>query len=180
MIPVDFDTIAVEELPQARRIARWMKAHHPTSSILDIGCGPGLYVEEMRKLGLCAFGVDSDERLVESIYLWRVDITKEPTATFDVALSLEVGEHIPEDQATHYIGFIAATGAHALYFSAAAEWQTGPGHINLKPKSYWSGLLNRVGFILDIRATDEFLMFMEGEPMRMGWLMNNGMVFHRG
>jgi hypothetical protein len=178
--PVDFDRIAVEELPQARRIAEWMSAWHSKASILDVGCGPGLYVEEMRKRGLEAFGVDSDERLVESEWLKRIDITmvRYDTPIYNVALSLEVGEHIPAGEADLYVEHLADTGATILYFSAARPGQGGEGHINCQPKAYWVKRLHYAGFWLDPDTTDEWLGFMRSGP-HMGWLTQNGLVFRR-
>ena len=181
--PCDFDRIAVEEAPQARRIALWMSMYHLKARILDVGCGPGLYVNEMRKVGLDAFGVDGDERLVEGPYLRRLDITGPDVfwgdhGGFDVVLSLEVGEHIPRSDADLYVDFLVGTHPDIIYFSAARPGQGGHGHINTQPKAYWVEKLHRAGFWLNPDATETFVTWLvQGE--HMGWLRNNFMLFRR-
>jgi SAM-dependent methyltransferase len=176
---LDWGAIEREERPQARRIADWLALNHPNKRIIDVGCGPGLYVDEMRAVGLDAYGVDSDPRLISNDWLRRTDITKAlPSTSFNIVLSLEVGEHIPEDLAERYVHFIAATSADVLYFSAAAPWQTGVGHINLQPKSYWAMRLARRGFYFHHEETERWLEFMR-DGYHMGWLTQNGMVFYR-
>jgi len=175
-----WERIKREELPQAKRLADWIATKHPRALVLDIGCGPGLYVEEMRARGVAAWGVDNDSRLVESDYLQRVDIVNERHVVQlqQVAISLEVGEHIPAEDADAYVNFIGGTGADTLYFSAARPGQGGDGHINCQPKSYWIEKLHRVGFWLDIDATEEWLGFMR-LGYHLGWITQNGMIFRR-
>jgi hypothetical protein len=161
-----------------------MKAWHPKAKILDVGCGPGIYVEAMHFAGLDAHGVDSDPRLVEGPWLHRLDIVDagERRSTFgpaNVALSLEVGEHIPAKDAGAYVNFIAGTRCSIVYFSAARPGQGGHGHINCQPKSYWVERFHRIGFWLDPDATAEWVGWI-GRGYHLGWLTQNGMVFRRG
>ncbi len=189
--PCDFDRISWEELPQAQRLALWMKDHHPAARILDVGCGPGLYVREMRALGLQAWGVDNDPRLpdfTDEGYLWRADVTEAYTkylsdapCHFDVIISLEVGEHIPSHLHDAYFQYILTAfgnlDAGTLYFSAARPGQGGHGHISCRPKAYWVEKFF-TGFWLDPDATDKWLGFIRS-GYHLGWLTQNGMVFKR-
>ncbi|MGA7119340.1 MAG: methyltransferase domain-containing protein [Polyangiaceae bacterium] len=186
IVPCDFDTITREETPQAIRVAEYLRYQHPNSRILDVGCGPGIYVQAMRQLGLDAYGIDSDARLPKSPEFLQADITnfmrfslKEPFSTeFQVVLSLEVGEHMPEDYADDYILSIQFSAAKIVYFSAARPGQGGHGHINCQPKAYWVKKFHHRGYWLDPDATSDFMKFM-GEGYHMGWLTQNGMVFRQ-
>jgi SAM-dependent methyltransferase len=182
----------LEETPQAIRIAEWMRLKHKDASILDVGCGPGIYVKAMRDAGLNAFGVDNDERLVEGAFLKRIDVTtyfrgvpqtvKSPLfGDCSVILSLEVGEHLPSEKADDYVDFIRGSweATEIIYFSAARPGQGGEGHINCQPKAYWVSKFHDAGYWLDPDATDEWLNWMRG-GYHMGWLTQNGMVFRRG
>lgn len=179
--PCDWETIEREERPQAVRIAEYLARKHPGASVLDVGCGPGLYVEEMLKVGISAYGVDNDPRLVENDNFARWDITSsDPLRVSEIVLSLEVGEHIPAEKADAYVSFIANTiGVEIVYFSAARPGQGGIGHINCQPKAYWVKLFHEAGFWLDPDATDEWISWMRQGPY-MGWLLQNGMVFRNG
>lgn len=181
--PCDFDEIIREETPQAVRVANWLALKHPLKHIIDVGCGPGIYVTAMRDVGLDAYGIDNDERLPDKPWFQRVDLTSGGNPTnvgdrFDVALSLEVGEHIPESMADRYVWALGQTGADTLYFSAARPGQGGHGHVNCQPKAYWVEKLHRAGFWLDPDATDRWIAFLRS-GYHMGWLTNNGLIFKR-
>jgi len=170
-----FDRIRREEMPQAKRIAEWMRAHYRKESIYDVGCGPGIYVEEMRRAGLNAEGCDNSPDLPDEWWLHKIDVTAMlPTRSADIVLSLEVGEHIPIAKC-YYIDYLATLDAHTIYFSAAAPGQGGEGHINCQPKSYWLKLFGQHGYYYDPEATKEWLDFMAAGD-HMGWLLQNGMV----
>jgi SAM-dependent methyltransferase len=177
----DFDRIILEETPQAIRIAEWFRLHHKDRPILDVGCGPGIYVEAMRDTGLIAFGVDNDPRLVETEFLFRDDVADPQTLTIDadIVLSLEVGEHIPAEKANAYISFIADVDPEIIYFSAARPGQGGEGHINLQAKAYWVEKFYAAGYWLDPDATDAWLDWIRG-GYHLGWLTQNGLIFKRG
>lgn len=178
--PVDFDRIAHEEMPQAVRIAEFFEAHAPKPYfVLDIGCGPGIYVDAINVKG-SAWGIDNDDRIPKRPEFIKMDVTGPVAAPVqgNIVLSLEVGEHIPEENAREYIGFIRATGADVVYFSAAAPGQGGEGHINCQPKSYWAEKFCHAGFYYDHGETVRWLQFMS-QGYHMGWLIQNGQVFRR-
>lgn len=181
IVPCDFDRIASEELPQAHRIAQYFAEKYPGARVLDVGCGPGIYVTEMRKVGLQAFGVDNDSRMPKGEWFRSADLTKPyafpPIGNFDVILSLEVGEHLPEESANDYVWILTTkVRADTIYFSAARSGQGGEGHINCRPKAYWVEKFHAMGFWLDPDATDEWLGWMRN-GYHLGWLTQNGMVF---
>ena len=179
---IDFNRISEEELPQAKRIAEYFKTHLKSwDVVIDVGCGPGIYVHainEARDTGRC-YGVDNNEQMPSHLDLNKVDVTGISTWPASVVLSLEVGEHISMNDADAYISFIRRTGAHTVYFSAAAPGQGGEGHINCQPKVYWCEKFFRAGFYYDPDERNHWLKFMS-EGYHMGWLMQNGMVFRRG
>jgi SAM-dependent methyltransferase len=188
----DFDRIVAEERPQAKRIAEYLRDLPHTrgdNRILDVGCGPGIYVEELRAVGFDAYGIDNDDRLVESQCLRRGDITKLTVFAdtglvdpFHIALCLEVGEHLQPEDAMRLVEVIMLSDAKTVYFSAARPGQGGEGHINCQPKSYWSFRFHDAGFYLNPEATEAFLTYMR-KGYHMGWLahpqLGNGMVFER-
>ena len=179
---IDFDRIRSEEGPQAERLAVWFETYHKGETILDVGCGPGIYVEAMRARGLSAFGIDNDERLVECDSLKRFDIISDGgvycTGHPDVVLSLEVGGHIPAEHAGDYVDFIAETKAAAIYFSAARPGQGGDGHVNLQIKAYWLRLFCERGYYFHPEATEAFLTYLRQGP-HMGWAVQIAMILER-
>lgn len=178
--PCNYEGILDEETEQARRIAFYLQ-HRPTPGrILDVGCGPGNYVAELRKAGLEAYGIDIDPRCEQAAHCRRLDVTtyRGPFTPFPFVLSLEVGEHIPEEKSWAYVAFIAACEPEAVLFSAARPGQGGDGHINCQPKSYWAHRFERLGYVYEPIVTAGFKAYL-GCGYHLGWLMQNVMFFHR-
>lgn len=179
--PCNFEGIENEEQPQAERIAQFLFNCDSEQSVLDVGCGPGTYVREMRKLGMKAYGVDIDIRCLKTPHCEVVDIVNPPFLSIyepDTVISLEVGEHIPAKDSWNYISYISYQGPKMVIFSAAAPGQGGDGHINCQNKSYWACRFERFGYTYDGKATEEFLQYLIAGP-HMGWLRNNVMIFYR-
>lgn len=145
--------------------------------VLDVGCGPGIYVDALRKLSnvLIADGVDKDFRCPHA----KVDIFssefQDYLGKYDVCLCLEVGEHLPAEHADYFVELLTKV-APLVIFSAAQPDQNGFGHINCQPKSFWISRFLQNNFILDERGTQQLIDFMRQGP-HMGWFVNNAMVF---
>lgn len=74
-------------------------------TILDVGCGLGMYVQAMRRFSQDVYGVDIDEQKVAeasqslpNIRVAPAEILPFPDAFFDVVLSHEVIEHVTDDR----------------------------------------------------------------------------------
>lgn len=123
------------------------------SSILDVGCGLGNWIEVAKKIsGAEIKGVDGDyvdRRLlkIEENEFVECDLTKpfDLNKKFDLAICLEVAEHLPEASAE---GFIKSITNHSdvIMFSAALPGQGGQHHINEQWPSYWQDHFNNCGF----------------------------------
>ena len=83
-------------------LARMLKQNNITS-VTDLGCGTGSYVEMISELGIKAQGFDGnpDTKTLDSsggLCVGPVDLTKERFwNTTDAVISIEVGEHIPAE-----------------------------------------------------------------------------------
>lgn len=110
---------------------------HPSTAI-DVGCGEGWFVAELDRAGVSAIGVDGS---------WvagcvHVDLTAPPfpdLGPFDLALCLEVAEHVDESQADTLVGWLCDL-APIVVFSAAVPGQGGVGHCNEQPPGFWRDL----------------------------------------
>lgn len=127
----------------------WLKAE----SVADFGCGRGAWLAEWQAAGVedvCGLDgdyVDRTQLAIPEIAFRPVDLTKPQDLgrRFDLAQSLEVGEHLPENAAET---LVASMCAHAdrIVFSAAVRGQGGEFHVNEQPLAYWQGLFAAHGY----------------------------------
>ena len=122
-------------------------------SIIDIGCGLGNWIEVAKKMGVEeVVGVDGsyvnrtllkidDKEFIEK------DLTKpfDLNTKFDLAICLEVAEHLPETSSDTLIQSIVAH-TDVVMFSAAIPGQGGQNHINEQWPTYWQELFQKYDY----------------------------------
>ncbi|HEV2697822.1 MAG TPA: class I SAM-dependent methyltransferase [Terriglobales bacterium] len=122
-------------------------------SIVDIGCGTGHWLAEARDLGVSdVLGLDGEWALKVRLQIPRDkflahDLTKPLNLNrkFDLALSLEVAEHLPVSRARDFVQMICGA-ADKVLFSAAIPGQGGRNHVNEQWPQYWADLFAQFGF----------------------------------
>jgi Methyltransferase domain len=120
-------------------------------SLLDVGCGPGMWVSAAAKAGLTdVWGIDGNvpaQPLSPSVQFKSVNLTTAWNLgrRFDLAICLEVAEHLPEEFASHLVESLCSH-ADAVYFSAAIPGQPGQHHVNCQWPDYWQTLFNKFGY----------------------------------
>lgn len=127
------------------------------ASVLDVGCGLGMWASVFKELGVEVVhgmdgqGVPRDKLLIPAADFVAVDLSRplETRRTYDLVVSLEVGEHLPESSARTFVATLTALGP-VILFSAAIPQQRGAHHVNEQWPAYWAGLFAERGY----RAVD--------------------------
>lgn len=175
--PIDFERIILEETEPARALARYILQAWAPSSVLDVGCGPGIYAEAIQNLAshpIVVRGVDSDPRAPAWVVPTDITVAHAP-GVFDLVLCLEVLEHIPALRSRRALRYLIGAQPSTLLFSAAIPGQGGEGHVHLQPRSYWVRRFHTHGYYLDIDRTEAMLAHIRTGP-HMGWFTQNAMV----
>ena len=150
------------------------------SSVVDVGCGVGGWLQVFDRLGVKDYlGVDGDyiprDKLKVAAERFRAaDLTALPDLgrRFDLACSLEVGEHLPEEFAAQFVsGLVAA--APVILFSAAIPLQGGTSHVNEQWPTYWANLFASHGYV----AVDCVRPAMFDNEKIEWWYRQNMLVF---
>jgi glycosyltransferase involved in cell wall biosynthesis len=176
---INYYQIESEEGPFAKRLAEWIANTLNPVTALDIGCGPGIYVNALRDHGIDAAGIDTDERVKGKPYLTQQSMF-DLTEIADVVLCLEVAEHLPEADADAVAESVACAVADGgtLIWSAAKPGQGGVGHINCQDKAYWLQRLSNYGLQRDEFLETQLLNYAKS-GYYMGWFLQNLIVFRK-
>ncbi|MGC9217634.1 class I SAM-dependent methyltransferase [Acidithiobacillus sp.] len=121
-------------------------------SVVDVGCGAGVWLAEFHRRGVDTHGIDGDYVNREMLQIPQDkflphDLTKplELGRTFDMAVSLEVAEHLPPESAEQFVALLTSL-APVVVFSAAIPGQGGVNHVNEQWQSYWAALFGKCGY----------------------------------
>lgn len=113
------------------------------SSVLDVGCGTGHFSREFIDRGcevLSLDGTAAPNLVIDSKFFQEADFRDplpiEDGKRFDLAICLEVAEHIPEPKAAQFIKELTRV-SDVVLFSAAIPFQGGNGHVNERWPDYW-------------------------------------------
>ena len=128
--------------------------HGNILSVIDLGCGVGTWLHQFKETAGVQIVKGVDGNYVNEGYL-RIkkgefspaDLTKPYRSgeRFDLAMSLEVAEHLPPERAETFVDDLISF-SDLVMFSAAVPHQGGVGHINEQPLSYWIELFEKRGY----------------------------------
>jgi len=155
-------------------------------SVVDLGCGTGVYVSEFRKHGIQSEGYEYSD-IARSIARDALHLEIKPfdlmvldkvDGDFDLCTCFEVAEHLTPQMGERLIEICTMTAPRVI-FSAASTGQGGQGHINEQPKDYWIERFGRKGFNINLEATTRLEQHLRKNLFRGFWLADNVSVFER-
>lgn len=151
-------------------------------SIVDFGCGTGTWLHAAKSLGVTdVLGLEGPwvqraQPLLGARELRICDLGEPVTLNtrFDLAVSLEVAEHLTPARAEGFVQDLCAA-SDVVLFGAAIPLQGGTGHVNEQWQSYWAGLFAQAGYVCLDLLRPRFWRVAEVLP----WYKQNAFLYVR-
>ena len=177
-----YRSIAAKSLRAAQAIAPLLGPLR-IDSVVDFGCGSGTWLRAFRENGAAiVHGIDQFdsagvELLIDADEYQRADLTQELhlPRRYDLAVSLEVGEHVAPQASRTLVANLARASDQVL-FSAATPGQGGVDHVNERPLADWVAMFAEHGYA----ASDFVRAAIAGQRLEVEpWYRFNTLFFFR-
>ena len=151
-------------------------------SVVDVGCGLGTWLSVFKAHGVKdVLGVDGEHVDQSMLQISReqfvaFDLTRpiQMNRQFDLVVSLEVAEHLPQQSAKIFIDSLSKLGP-VILFSAAIPFQGGTDHLNEQWPDYWANYFKENGY----EAIDCIRKKVWQDDTVEWWYAQNILVFSR-
>lgn len=178
-----FDSLVEGALRSARAVVPLVLELSPIASVVDLGCGLGAWLAAFAELGVTdSLGIDGDyvdqsKLLIDRSKFRAADLCRpiDVGRRFDLALCLEVGEHLPHRSSRSLVESLAAA-APLVLFSAAIPGQRGTSHVNEQWPDYWKRRFNDLGY----QRLDPFRPRIWRDPDVAWWYQQNLYLYASG
>ncbi len=155
---------------------------HP-NKIIDVGCGTGAWLKICKSLGAGeVLGIDGhyvneDILQISKKEFQIVDLNKEfirfkTNNIYDLAISLEVAEHLDSKNAESFIAGLTRLSP-VILFSAAIPYQGGTNHKNEQWQDYWADIFLSHDFL----AFDVIRNMVWSDPDVQIWYKQNAILY---
>ena len=139
-------------------------------SIVDVGCGQGIFLQEAEREGIEVLGIDGDyvekdKLLISNFMPFDLATPFKYDKKFDLAISFEVAEHIPKKSADIFVDTLTGL-SDVIVFSAAIPGQGGVGHVNEEWASYWVEKFQKKDYYCSNCLREEFWNNDKITPLR--------------
>ncbi len=147
-------------------------------TVVDVGCGSGHWLKHFKLHGIeQVLGIDgawvTSHELAQGEFQ-SADLANpfKSDRTFDLAISLEVAEHLPPESAAAFVASLVRL-APVVMFSAAIPEQGGIDHLNEQWQDYWGGLFEHHGYV----PVDAIRPRVWSNPKVESWYAQNTLLY---
>ncbi|MGF1450392.1 MAG: methyltransferase domain-containing protein [Opitutales bacterium] len=166
----------------ARVVVPMLLQQYRARSVVDLGCGSGAWLSVFKENGVEHIqGYDGPWVEPQSLLIdateFKATQLPQGVATdhqFDLAMSLEVAEHLQPDASQTFVELLTSL-ADVVLFSAAIPYQEGMDHINEQWQSFWVEAFER----MDFQLVDFFRPALWEDDSVAFWFRQNLFLFLR-
>lgn len=141
-------------LISARTIVPIVMNYIKPKSVVDIGCNIGTFLSIFKEngvediLGIDGYWINKEKLFIPQECFLQLDLEKPFSINrkFDLAVCLEVAEHLSKSIAENFIKSLTELSSVVL-FAAAIPFQGGVGHINEQWPEYWAELFKKFDYV---------------------------------
>lgn len=168
----------------ARIIADELFSRFEPRRLVDLGCGCGAHASRFIELGVEVLAIDGVVPPAAHVFEVPVvvrDLTV-PFANewdrFDLAVCLDVGEHIPVELCDLFLENVTRF-SDTLLLACASPGQGGHHHVNEQPKRWWTARLAEHGFAYDRPTTGKLCERFKVLRPPLMWMWEHISVYRR-
>ena len=167
----------MHDSPLGDSLTNFLKTEN-VNSVADFGCGMGDYVKTFKSNNINASGFDGNPNTPElTNYLCNVLDLSVPhrfDTQFDWIMSLEVGEHLPQQFEDIFIHNLHNNNKYGIILSWAVKGQGGHGHYNEQNNDYIKSKICELGYINDVESENKLR-----NDSTLPWFKNTIMIFRK-
>ena len=176
--------------PAYHFLADLIVEHIKPTSVIDFGCGCGFILERLLMRGITdVLGIEGSEEvrpfIPESLidHIGIADVLLVDSIGYDLAITIEVAEHIEEKNAARFVNNICNASDNLIWWTAAAPGQGGTGHINCQSLCWWVDVFGEVGLFEPAWERTYYLKqeMLQNQQLSLGfsWLRDNFMLMRK-
>lgn len=168
----------------ALMVADAMNETFRPSSVVDLGCGCGVYSDYFARRGARVLAIDGVQAAPPDgfdVPVRIADITLPITgerADYDLTICLEVAEHIPEAFVDRFLDNVVRFSPRVV-MSAAPPFQGGHHHVNEQPKRYWVERMAKRGMVYRRPETGRLVERLKRARPPFMWMAQHLSIYER-
>ncbi len=158
-------------------------------TLIDVGCGIGDFVKWFQENGVRAVGIEGSENVLPYLVVDKKDVfikdlrfslNSDFSERFDLAICIEVAEHIEQEYSDIFVKNLCSL-SNQILFTAALPGQSGHGHINCQPQLFWEKLFCDCGYDRKEQFEDLIISNLcHKDNVWVSTIIKNIMIFKRG
>jgi cyclopropane fatty-acyl-phospholipid synthase-like methyltransferase len=168
---------AHDEMLSNSLVSFFKKELKDNGTVIDLGCGKGDYVKNLRKNGILTDGLDGNPHTkswLEDAIIYDLSQEIKFEKKYNWVLTLEVAEHLPKNFEEIFISNVHNNNSDGVVLSWAIEGQGGWGHFNEQNNDYVINLFEKLGYTHDKTSSD-----ILRDNCQLSWFKQTIMIFKK-